>query len=151
MKAILSRKGIQLAARQAIAQRDTALSGDMVLVITPATLASSAIAVNAAIGGTALKFTRDVRVELQDAAGNVHDWYDGTISLVASKTGNGTVAMKSGNPTVMTNGVALSTIELTGSWASGNTAIVTASFATPTNARLGFTVAAKTSTDTLTT
>jgi hypothetical protein len=148
-QAILTRKGIPLAARQAIAHRDKALYGDMVLVITPDTVASTAVAVNAAIGGAAAKFTRSVVVELQDALGNRHDWYDGTIAFAATKTGAGTVAMAAGTPTVMTQGRATATIEYTGAWNAADTAIVTASFASPTNTRLGYTVAAKASTDTL--
>lgn len=101
---------------------ETALAGDLVLAVTPAALGSSAAAVNAAIGGTAGKFTRQVRVELQNADGDIHTWFNGSLAIAASEVtaGNGVSAIAGGAATVeFTEGVGIVTIEYTGTWAGG--------------------------------
>lgn len=146
MSDIEFREGFPLELRREILRRDKALSGDMLLVVSPATLASSAAAVNAAIGGAAAKFTRQVVVELQAANGERHDWFDGTFAIAATKSSSGTIAI-AGALSVATfvNGRATITLEYTGTW----TAADTATFTITGGAKLGYTISNKTSVDTL--
>ena len=77
-----------------------ALSGDMVFKCTPATAAPSAAA--AAAGDIVYK----VKVTLENAAGKVHDWYNGPVLLAISdddSTGNATISPAAGERN-MTNG-----------------------------------------------
>lgn len=129
-----------------LAVQQKAISGDMVLSVSPATLGSSAAAVTAAIGGAAGKFTRTVTIKLQTAAGQVHEWFQGTFAIAASKTGSGTIAIAGGlSSATFVNGVATVTLEYTGAWASTNTATLTVTGGT----KLGYTISDKTSVDTL--
>lgn len=66
--AILRGTAVQPQLRDEIELRDKALSGDIVFSITPATVVSTP---------TSAAWTRDVVVEAQDAAGNVHTWQIG--------------------------------------------------------------------------
>lgn len=147
MSEIKNKEGIQLELRNEVALRDKALSGDMVLVATPATLGSSAAAVNAAIGGAAAKFTRNVVIELQSANGDVHTWFDGTFAIAATKTSVAGVIAIAGALTVATfvNGHATITLEYTGTWVAADTATLTVTGST----KLGYTITNKTSVDTL--
>lgn len=130
-----------------LAQQEKALSGDMVLVATPATLGSSAAAVNAAIGGAGAKFSRDIVIKLQDAAGNVHSWFNGTFAIAAAKVSTSGVVAIAGGLSVATfvNGVATITLNYTGTWAAADTQTFTVTGST----KLGYTIADKTSKDTL--
>jgi hypothetical protein len=142
----MNREGFQPASREEIAQRDKALSGDIILSVTPAVLGSSAAAVNAAIAGSAAKFTRKVSIELQSANSNLHGWFDGTFAIAASNTGSGTIAIAGGLTTAtFTNGRASVTLEYTGTWAAADTATLTVTGGT----KLGYAVSNKTSVDTL--
>jgi hypothetical protein len=146
MSGITTREGLQLELRREIALRDKALSGDLVLSVSPATLGSSAAAVNAAIGGAAAKFTRTVVIELQAANGDVHTWFDGTFAIAATKSSSGTVAIAGGiSVATLVNGRAVVTLEYTGTWASADTQTLTVTGGT----KLGYTVSNKTSVDTL--
>ncbi len=101
---------------------ESALIGDIILVATPATTSSSSAAVAAAIAGAAGKFTRDVHLELQDTAGNVHKWYNGALSIAASEStvGDGTSAIEDAASTVTFDaGVADVTLEYIGTWDDG--------------------------------
>ena len=71
MSNILKRLGIQPAVRDEFALRDKAMAGDMVWVLDPATVSTAP---------TAAAWTRDVVVELQTAAGEVHNWFDDAIA-----------------------------------------------------------------------
>lgn len=124
----------------------SAMSGDIALRITPATLGSSAAAVAAAIAGDAEKFTRDVLVELVNTAGTVHTWFNGSLAVAGSETtaGDGT-ADTSEETVTMVDGVGTCTLEYIGVWAAADTATVTVTGGTI----LGYTVANKTSVDTL--
>lgn len=120
---------------------ETALVGDMVLVVTPATLGSSAATVNA--GG----FTREVKVELQNAAGDVHEWFNSTFAIAASKTSASGVIAIAGALTEASfvNGRATITLEYSGAWAAADTATLTVTGST----KLGYAITDKTSVDTL--
>lgn len=144
----MKKEGFPLELRKQLELRDKAMSGDMVLVLTPATLGSSAAAVTAAIGGAAAKFTRDIRVELQTAAGEVHTWFDGTFAAAGSEVtaGDGTADIAAAGTTVtLVNGVGTVTLEYIGTWAAADTATLTVTGGT----LLGHTIANKTSVDTL--
>jgi len=98
-----------------------ALSGDLVFAITPAV----AIRPHAATS-----FARQINVTLQDAAGDVHTWYNGNISVSASdasfagvaSTPSATVPMVNGVATVVLNGT-------TAAWLAGVNQVETATAA----------------------
>jgi len=120
-----------------------ALSGDMVLEVTPATVASSAAAVNTAIAGDG--WSRNVTISLKNAAGVVHNWFNGQVSIAVSENASGASAIAGGATTVtLVNGVGTIAVTRTGSWATGNVETVTVS-ATLLNNLL----TSKTSVDTL--
>lgn len=124
------------------------LNGDMVLTLTPATTGSSAAAVNAAIGGTAAKYTRTVTVALKTAAGEVCTFLNGTFAIAVTENtaGNGVSAIAGGATTVtLTEGVGTVTIEYTGTWAAADTQTLTVTGGT----KLGYSITNKTSIDTL--
>ena len=126
--------------------RSKAMSGDIALKCTPATLGSSAAAVTAAIAGAALKFTRTVVVTLETAAGDVHTWFSGTRDIAVARTGSGTIAIAAAaTAATFVNGSASVVMEYTGTWADTNTATLTVTGST----LLGHTVTNKTSVDTL--
>jgi hypothetical protein len=121
---------------------ETGLAGDMALVVTPATLGSSAAVVNA--GG----FSREIKVELKNAAGDVHEWFNGTFAIAATEVtvGDGTSAIEGAATTVtLVNGVGTVTIEYIGTWASADTQTLTVTGST----KLGYAITDKTSVDTL--
>lgn len=120
----------------------SAMSGDLILRVTPDVLGSSAADVNAAIAGDG--FTRDVLVELVNTAGDIHTWFNGTFAVAATKTGAGAVAMGNANVT-LSQGAGVCTITYTGAWVEGNAATVTVTGGT----KLGYAVANETSIDTL--
>lgn len=129
-----------------LARLERALSGDLVLVCSPATKASSAAAVTTAIAGAG--FTRTVTVSLKNAAGDVHDWYDGTFAIAVSEStaGNGVSAIVGGGSTVtLVDGVGSVDIAYTGNWAAADTQTLTVTGGT----KLGYTISNKTSVDTL--
>ncbi len=139
MSDILTRKGIQLATRQEMALRDKALSGDMVLSITPATVAPAP---------RATAWTRTVTIRLKDAAGNVHTWYNGTLTVsIADDSTAGTATITDTTPN-MVNGVC--TVVISGDaqdWLNTETDTLTVS----NQAILGYTVIGGTSVETFTT
>jgi hypothetical protein len=116
---------------------EKALNGDMVLTLTPATTGSSAA-----------KYTRTVTVTLKTAAGEVCTFLNGTFAIAVTENtvGNGTSAIAGSATTVtLTEGVGTVTIEYVGTWAAGDTQTLTVTGGT----KLGYTIANKTSVDTL--
>lgn len=101
-----------------------ALSGDMVFKCTPATAAPSAAA--AALNDIVYK----VKVTLENAAGEVHDWYNGPVLLAISdndSTGNATISPAAGEHN-MTNGELEVTVTLPkASWTAGKAVTLTVS------------------------
>lgn len=101
-----------------------ALSGDMVFKCTPATAAPSAAA--AAQDDIVYK----VKVTLENAAGEVHDWYNGPVLLAISdddSTGNATISPDAGEHN-MTNGELEVTVTLPkASWTAGKAVTLTVS------------------------
>lgn len=126
--------------RDAIDQRDKALSGDILWVLTPSTVAPAP---------TAAAWTRDVVVELQSADGELHSWFNDAITTgvsIADDSTAGTATIASTTLTIV-NGRAVVTV--TGdeaAWLDTETDTLTVAQATI----LGYTVAAKTSVETFT-
>ena len=127
---------------------ERAMAGEIALIVSPATLGSSAADVNAAIA-TDDKFVRRVKVELKASAdGDVHQWFTGSFSAAVTKTGtgNGTAAIADGGGSVeLENGVGYVDIEYTGTWAVGDTCTLTITGGTI----MGYSVSNETSVDTL--
>lgn len=129
-------------------QIEKALSGDIVLTLTPATLGSSAAKIAPAIAGDAEKFVRTVKFELKDAAGNIHTWFNGDIALTIAEVtaGDGVAAIAdSATKVTLVEGVGSIDIEYTGTWAAADTSTLT----TTQRDIAGVTITAKTSVDTV--
>lgn len=129
-------------------QIEKAMSGDVVLALTPAVLGSSAAKIAAAIAGDAKKFVRTVKFELKDAAGNIHTWFNGDIDLTIAETTTGdgvSVIAGSATKVSLVEGVGFIDIEYTGTWAVADTSTLT----TTQRVIAGVTIAAKTSKDTV--
>jgi len=103
------------------------LSGDFILVATPATLGSSAAVVNAAIASDAAKFTREVAVKLVNTAGDTIRTNGAfAIAVAEDTTGNGVVAIaESATSVELEDGEGLVALEYTGAWAAEDTATLT--------------------------
>jgi len=104
-----------------------ALGTDIGMSISPISLGSSAAAVNAAINGSGGKFVRTVAVEVVTSSGERHAWLNTTFKVTVSKTSTSGV-VNSPNVAgrcVITNGVGEVTLEYTGTWEAGDTAIIT--------------------------
>lgn len=126
--------------RSEIGLRDNAMAGDMVFVVTPATVSTPA---------TAALWTRTVKVQLQNAAGKLHSWFNKAIATgvsIADTSAAGTATITSttltfvdGEATVVVSGDAAA-------WNAAQTDTLTITAATV----LGYTVASKTSVETFT-
>ena len=105
----LKNEGFQLELRKEITQRDKAMAGDLVWVLTPSTVASAP---------TAAAWTRTVLVELQSADGEVHSWFSKAITSgvsIASNTTN-VIVSNVGQLSMVNNGGGASTAITAGSW-----------------------------------
>ena len=140
MSDILTKQGIQPAIRKELALRDSALAGDLVWVVTPSTVAPVP---------TSEAWTRTVKIELQNASGDVHTWFSDAITSgvsIADTSTAGTASIPSTTLTV-TNGVASVVVSVDeADWLDTETDTLTIAEATI----LGYTVAAKTSVETFT-
>ena len=109
-----------------------ALSGDMVFQCTPPTAAPSA----AAAAQAAIVYK--VKVTLESAAGEVHDWYNGPVLLAITgddSTGTATISPAAGERN-MTNGELEVTVTLPKvAWTQGS--VVTLTVAAPETAGAG--------------
>ena len=133
--------GQGLTANQEINLLEKAMSGDMVLVITPTTVD---------VDTTATGWTRDVLISLQTAIGEVHTWANLSESgiLAVTEDGGGTVAGSPATEIALINGSCV--VTLTGStatWADAETDTLTVSAMTI----LGYSVAGGTSVETFNT
>lgn len=125
-----------------------ALSGDVVLVLGPAALGSSATVINAAIAGEAEKFVRTVTFTVKNAAGDTLTFFNGDVAITVTPdtVGDGTAAAEdSATKVTLVNGVGSVNIEYTGTWAAADTCTLT----TTTRDIAGVATGAKTSVDTL--
>lgn len=121
------------------------LSGDIVLAVSPVTLGSSAEAVNTAIAGDG--FSRDVVITLKNTEGSYLP-FNGTlpVSIGSSTDGDGVADIDSATTVTFVNGLASITINYTGTWTATDTCTLTVG---NTSSILGYSVANKTSIDTL--
>jgi len=136
-----TKNGIQPAIKDELKIRDKAMAGDMLFVVTPATLVS--------VPTVSAGWTRTVIVELQDASGKVHEWFNQAITTgvaIADTSSAGTATIPS---TTLTFANGKATVVITGSvhsWLNTETDTLTVAEATI----LGYTIAAKTSVETFT-
>lgn len=140
MGSIKNKVGVQPVLRDYLELMNKAMSGDIVWVVSPATVAPAP---------TSAAWTRTVYVELQTAAGELHEWFTDAIASgvsIADTSTAGTASIPSTTLTI-TNGrgsVVVSGDEA--DWLDGETDTLTVAEATI----LGYTVAAKTSVETFT-
>lgn len=119
----------------------SAMAGDLVFVVSPATLVSKP---------TSSAWTRTVTITLQNAAGYVHKWFNKAIATgvsIADTSTSGTASIPS---TTLTFIEGVATVVISGdaqAWLNAETDTLTIAAATI----LGYTVASKTSVETFTT
>lgn len=138
---LIKSDGVSPAIREAFISRDKALMGDIVMVITPATVAPVP---------TAAAWTREVEVSIETAAGVVHDWLTKDFATTASvaDTGGGTASILPATTLTIVNGKAVIVVSGTAAtWANTQTDTVTIGNITV----LGVTVTGGTSVETFTT
>ena len=128
-----------------ITKMNEAMSGDIVLKCTPTALGSSAADIAAAVLADGY-FEREVEISLVNAAGEVHTWFNGQLSVAGSETnaGDGTADPTAAKVTLV-NGVGTCIFRYLKTWATGDIATLTITGGTI----LGYTIANKTSVDTL--
>ena len=110
--------------RRYLADLESGVSLDLVIVVTPATLGSSATTIN--LGS----FKRTVTAQLQNAAGQRHEWYSGLLSVAVAEStfGNGTSAVLAGATTFpLVNGIGTVEIDYSATWALNDTQTTTIS------------------------
>lgn len=130
----MDRHGIKPQQRDYDAIVAKAMSGDLVFSVTPAT---------AAPAPTSSAWTQAIEVELQTAAGENHEWFNGTITtaIAASDTSTAGTATMTSTTLTFVNGRATATLEGdVAAWLDTETATATVAEQTI----LGYTVAAKT-------
>jgi hypothetical protein len=131
--------GIQPELRKYLSSIESALAGDIVMVIDPETTGSAA---------TTADFTRDVRISIENAAGDVHTWltkaYTTTSSIGEVTAGDGTASIVSTTLSIVA-GKAVVTVSCTDTWAADDTNTLTIANITV----LGVTVTGGTSVDTI--
>jgi hypothetical protein len=122
----------------ALLRLQEACSGDMVFAVSPP--AKSTVHASAAT-------SRTVRITLQNAAGLVHEWFTGAITVAVAKVSTaGTVVLPGGTAPTMTNGVYDCVITEGGTWAAADTNTLTLSALTI----MGKSVTGATSVETMT-
>lgn len=140
MSSILTKLGIKPKVREEIALRDKAMAGDIVWVVSPATVAPAP---------TSAAWTRTVYIELQTAAGEVHEWFSDAITSgvsIADTSTAGTASIPSTTLTVVSGKASVVVSGDEADWLDTETDTLTVAEATI----LGYTVAAKTSVETFT-
>lgn len=133
--------GIQPELRRELLLREKAMAGDIVFVVTPATVTPAPVSV---------AWTRNVVVEVQTAAGEVHSWLNMAITTgnsIADTSSAGTASIVSTTLTLV-NGRAVVVVSGDAeAWLNTETDTYTVAEATI----LGYTIAADTSVETFTT
>jgi len=130
----MSNIGVPPKQRLSQALRDKGMSGDLVFVVDPATATPEP---------TAEAWTQDIIITLETSAGQIHEWFNDTITTAIAATNDssaGTASMES-TTLAFVNGRA--TAQLKGdaaAWEDAETATATVSSQTV----LGYTVAEKT-------
>jgi hypothetical protein len=103
--ALVKEQGVAPDLRDEIALRDKALSGDLVLVASPATVTT---------GATSTARTRTVTVSLKTSDGSIHTWFNGAITngcSIADTSAAGTASIANTTLTFV-NGVATKVVSL---------------------------------------
>ncbi|MBW1853102.1 MAG: hypothetical protein JRJ00_00215 [Deltaproteobacteria bacterium] len=132
--------GLGLTANQQITLHEKAMSGDMVIVITPETVTPAP---------TAAAWTRNVKISLQSAAGEVHTWAnlsEATILSIADD-GGGTASIVTTTITLVNGEVVVVVSGTAATWANTETDTLTVGNMTI----MGYTVTGGTSVETFTT
>lgn len=140
MDGILKKIGLSPELRKELKLRDKAMSGDMVWVFTPATTSKAA---------RSTAWTRKVVVELQTAAGEVHSWFNKSITSgvsIADTSTAGTATIPSTTLTIVNGRAEITVSGNAVAWLATETDTLTVAQATI----LGYTVASKTSVETFT-
>jgi hypothetical protein len=135
------RLGFSPEIRNYLAQMLKAMAGDLVFVVTPATV--TPVPITGA-------WTRTVYIELQSADGKVHTWFDKAITTGVSVGDTSSLGTATIASTTLTFVEGKASVVVTGSahaWANTETDTLTIAQATI----LGYTVASKTSVETFTT
>jgi hypothetical protein len=135
---MLNKEGLQPELREEIDLRDKAMAGDMVFVVTPATKSTTA---------RSTAWTRDVIIEVQTAAGEVHTWLDKTITSgvsIADTSTAGTAAIASTTLTLVGGRAKVTVSGNAAAWLATETDTLTVAQASI----LGYTLVAKTSVET---
>lgn len=137
---LIKEAGVSPTLRDAFTLRDQAMTGDMVIVIDPETVDRTI---------TSSAWDRDVKISIQNAAGEVHTWIDTAVATILSvgDTGGGTasivattITLVKGETTVVVSGTAAT-------WANGETDTLTVANMT----LMGYTVTGGTSVETFNT
>ena len=119
MSGIENKTGIKPKCRDEFAIRDQAMSGDIIIEILTADVNEAAAATG---------WTYAVKFQLTNAAGIVHNWYNGTIDAVAGDTSVlGTATISSATPNVVDG---IGTVNLIGdavAWVAAEDATATLS------------------------
>lgn len=132
--------GIQPELRDYLELQAQAMSGDLVMVIDPETVAPAP---------TAAAWTRDVKVSIQNAAGDVHKWLNDTYATTVSIADDSTAGTASIASTTLTLVDGEATITVSGdaeAWLDTETDTLTIGNLTV----LGYTVTGGTSVETFT-
>lgn len=132
--------GIQPELRREMLLREKAMSGDIVWVVSPATVAPVP---------TSAAWTRTVSISLQTASGEIHTWFNDAITSGVSIADTSTAGTASIPSTTLTVVDGKATVVVSGTeadWLDTETDTLTVAEATI----LGYTVGAKTSVETFT-
>ncbi len=132
--------GIGLTANQELTLIEKAMSGDIVIVIDPETVTPVP---------TSAAWTRNVKISLKTAAGEIHSWCNLTEATILSigDTGGGTASIVATTITIV-NGETIVVVSGTeATWANGETDTLTVGNMTI----MGYTVTGGTSVETFTT
>jgi len=132
--------GTGLTANEQIDLYAKAMSGDIVIVITPETVAPVP---------TAAAWTRDVKISIQTAAGEIHSWMDLTEATILSigDTGGGTASIVATTITIVAGETVVVVSGTEATWANSETDTLTVANMTI----LGYTITGGTSVETFTT
>jgi len=132
--------GTGLTANEQIDVYAKAMSGDIAIVITPETVTPVP---------TAAAWTRDVKISLQTAAGEIHSWCDLTEATILSiaDTGGGTASIVATTITIVAGEAVVVVSGTAATWADSETDTLTIADMTI----MGYTVTGGTSVETFTT
>lgn len=133
--------GIGLTANQELTLVEKAMSGDMVIVIDPETVTPVP---------TAAAWTRNVKISIQTAAGEIHSWInltEATILSIANTSSAGTASIVATTITIVNGETIVVVSGDAQTWANGETDTLTVGDMTI----MGYTVTGGTSVETFTT